>query len=104
MAWSSSVSAATIAASSCNSAAVAAAVGSAANGDTVTVPAGTCTWTGTVTIGKAITLQGQGASNTIIVDGATTPILWWELVPNQTSRMTGIGFRAGGGSHDGNNG
>jgi hypothetical protein len=47
---------------------VQAAVRAAADGDTVTVPAGTATWTATLDINKNITLQGAGAASTIIVD------------------------------------
>ena len=58
--------AATVNASSCSLAHVQAAVTSASRGDTVTVPAGKCTWGATLNITKAITLQGAGAGNTVI--------------------------------------
>jgi hypothetical protein len=101
----STAQAATIAAASCQSAAVSSAANSANTGDTVTIPAGTCTWSQGVTISKAITLQGAGIGATVIVDAvSSSPLLSWSLVANQTSRMTGIEFRKGGGSHPGNNG
>src|SRR5215218_1378957 len=50
---------------------VAAAVTLAANGDTVAVPAGTATWNTTLIINKAITLQGAGIGQTVILDGLT---------------------------------
>lgn len=54
--------AATITAASCQSAAVQSAINSAANGDTVIVPAGTCTWSTSVNISsKALTLTGAGS-------------------------------------------
>jgi hypothetical protein len=44
------------------------AVSSAANADTVVIPAGTASWTATLTISKPITLQGAGGGSTIIQD------------------------------------
>jgi hypothetical protein len=103
--FSATAHTATIAAASCSSAAVTAAVASAANGDTVIIPAGTCTWSTLVTINKAITLQGQGVGVTKILDGVTSGALMnWVLVANQFSRMTGIEFGNGGGSHQGDTG
>src|SRR5262249_49396910 len=40
----------------------------ASNGDTVTMPPGTFTWTSGVTLTKSITLQGAGVGHTIIRD------------------------------------
>ena len=60
--------AATINAASCSYADVAAAVGAASGGDTVIVPSGSCSWTGTLIITQGITLSGAGVGNTIIVN------------------------------------
>src|SRR5437899_1964625 len=60
--------AAIINASSVSRADVGAAVASAANGDTVIIPAGTGHWTTSLNINKAITLQGSGTNLTIIED------------------------------------
>jgi uncharacterized repeat protein (TIGR02543 family) len=49
---------------------VAAAIANASDGDTVTVPAGTATWSTQLTITKHITLQGAGVGQTIIYDNA----------------------------------
>ena len=49
---------------------VAAAVANASDGDTVTVPAGTATWSAQLTITKHITMQGAGVGQTIIYDNA----------------------------------
>jgi hypothetical protein len=69
----------------------------ALNGDTITLPAGTFTWSTPVTISKAITLQGQGIGITVIRDAVQSgPLMTWNLVTNQASRMTGIEFRNGG--------
>jgi hypothetical protein len=91
---------ATVPALDCSRAAVGNAVNTAANGDTVTVPAGTCSWTSNLTINKAITLQGSGVGNTMIQDSVPSganpqPLIIWNLVANQTSRMTGIEFDPG---------
>src|SRR5213595_2443962 len=40
----------------------------AIDGDTITIPAGSFTWTTTVTISKGITLQGAGLSASHIID------------------------------------
>jgi hypothetical protein len=73
-------SAATINAASCEHDDVQAAIDDALDGDTVMIPAGTCTWTTTVDVGtqtgwnppvydtKAITIQGAGVGRTIIID------------------------------------
>lgn len=50
----------------CTVANVQAAIDAAARGDTVSVPAGECTWTAPISITKGITLQGAGSTNTII--------------------------------------
>jgi hypothetical protein len=54
---------------SCEYAAVSAAVQAAAQGDTITMPAGTCVWNTGLTINKGITLRGQG-DTTVIRDNA----------------------------------
>ena len=55
--------AAIINASSCSSAHIQAAINSASSGDTVSVPAGTCTWTSGVTIPDGKTIHVVGAGN-----------------------------------------
>jgi hypothetical protein len=53
-------------AASCNTSDVQAAINTAAGGDTVTIPAGTCTWTsGVVVSGKGIYVQGVGGGRII---------------------------------------
>ncbi len=69
----------------------------ALDGDTITLPAGTFTWSRPVTISKAITLQGAGVGSTVLLDLAQNEsLISWRLVPNLRSRMTGIEFRDGG--------
>jgi len=67
-----SAHAATIGATNCSASAVSAAIASANNGDTVTVPAGNCTWNSlSLPTGKSINLLGAGAGITnITVTGA----------------------------------
>src|SRR5438477_6004788 len=69
----------------------------ALNGDTITLPSGTFTWTTRVTITKAITLQGAGAGQTIVRDGMQSgQLILWTLVEGFPSRVTGINFQDGG--------
>lgn len=58
--------AASINAASCQNADVAAAVNSAADGDTVNIPAGSCTWTSVISTSKGIKILGAGQGTTII--------------------------------------
>ncbi|MGZ3746482.1 MAG: hypothetical protein ACXWRE_03965 [Pseudobdellovibrionaceae bacterium] len=85
-------------AASCSYSDVSAAYSAAADGDTVIVPAGNCTWSNTLGITKSITLQGAGASSTVITSSmgsysqliAITPAS--DAVP---TRVTGFGFQLG---------
>jgi hypothetical protein len=64
--------AATHAAATCNTSDVQAAINSASEGDTVIIPAGTCTWTSGVTIsGKGIAVTGQGSGRIIAISSST---------------------------------
>ena len=67
----------TVTAASCSTSAVQAAITSAATGDTVLIPSGTCAWTsGVTTSGKGITLQGAGSGRIIAYDNGTeTPTI-----------------------------
>src|SRR5215211_6136116 len=70
----------------------------AVNGDTITLPAGTFTWATSVTISKAITLQGEGTGRTIIKDDVQTPgfCLRVNSPAGGVNRVTGIEFQDGG--------
>ena len=63
------VQAATIPATTCSRADVQAAITAASNGDTVTIPTGTCVWSSKVTITKSLTIQGAGIDETVITQG-----------------------------------
>lgn len=61
-----------ISAPTCSQSDVQNAINSANSGDTVNIPAGTCTWTSGVTIsGKGITVQGAGSGRIIAYDNGT---------------------------------
>ncbi len=110
-----SIEAATIHAASPLLGDVSQAVASAADGDTVIVPAGTAHWASCLTITKGITLIGgttcdtstpHGTANdqTIILDDNRTvlpspnQIINITLSPNQVFRMSGFTFRGGTGN------
>jgi hypothetical protein len=87
----------TINAKSASQSDVAAAIASAVNGDTVTIPGGTASWTRTLQIKKGITIQGAGVGVTIIKDGVQSgQLIRWTLAAGQPSRLTGIEFQDGG--------
>jgi len=96
--------AATINVASCSQTEVNAKVASAVDGDTVVIPAGTCTWTTQLTAlgsAKAITIQGAGIDQTTIVDnvnktggGAETVLLPVVTALGKTFRLTGLTFMA----------
>ena len=93
-------------ASSCSLADVRTAVTATARGGTVTVPAGSCNWNDTLTVPKAITIQGAGTSNctsgtcitsTFSANGKTKadPFIKYEPTSSDVStlfRVTGFRF------------
>jgi hypothetical protein len=101
--------AATINAANCSSPAIQTAINSAVDGDTVIVPAGSCTWTTpasmtpAVSISKGITLQGAGIGQTIITDstgtGSDDCAIKISGSAGKTIRVTGFEFH-GGNSND----
>lgn len=99
------------------------AIASAADGDTVIVPAGTAVWHDTLTITKGITLQGQTTTDeTNGTDGGQTVLLDSDARrgpggrpfirvetgntndPNRKFRITGLAFDAGAAKTQNNNG
>ena len=69
------------------------------DGDTITLPTGTFTWTRGVTLTKAITVTGQGVGSTVIRDAVqhSRLILWdYSALSNARPRLTGIEFQDGG--------
>ncbi len=107
----SQVESATVTAKSVSLSDVVSAMRLAREGDTVVLPAGTASWTATLTITKGITVEGAGDDKTVILDDVPrTPsnkggaILLADLNPKQSFRLTGITFRAGSLTTRGNNG
>ena len=106
---SGTAQAATINAASPSLVDVTTAIASAVDGDTVTIPAGTASWTTGLVITKGITLMGQTTTNpvaktaddqTIILDDVVrgpggTPIIWVQGDSGKTYRVSGITFRVG---------
>ena len=100
---SASAHAAEIHAATCERSAVATAVNSANDGDTVVIPAGRCTWTTNLTIkNKILTIQGVGIDKTTIVDGVSKggypnvpQVLSVETKDGGLTRITGITFQGG---------
>lgn len=87
----------TINANSASESDVAAAIASASDGDTVIIPAGTATWSHTLSVKKAIELHGAGIGSTIIKDGVQKgQTMNVALVPGKVTRITGIEFQDGG--------
>jgi hypothetical protein len=85
---------------------ITAAIASAADGDTVIVPAGTVSWTSGLTITKGITLMGQTTTDpvaktavdtTIIQDNLPTDVslIAFSTTLGKAYRVTGITFRKG---------
>jgi len=87
-------SAATRTAASCSTGDVQTAVSGASPGDTVKVPAGTCSWSGNIAI-SGITLMGAGkdaSTGTTITSGGVT----MTKHASQITRLSGFRFTAGG--------
>ena len=99
---STSTQAKTIQAATAARSDVARAIASAQDGDTVSIPAGTATWTtGLITAGsRALTIQGAGIGQTTINDNVPKPrggsgsVLWiFDTRPEKSLRLTGITFQ-----------
>ena len=90
----SAASAASYSAASCSSTAVASAITSASSGDTILVPAGTCTWSTPVVLNKSISVNGAGIDSTIIIGNGFS-------IPTGVDhyRITGFTFNGNWGSN-----
>lgn len=86
----------THAAANCELATVQAAVDAADDGDTVTVPAGSCVWSGALLLpsAKTILLQGAGKDVTLISSSAYAAI----NIQDSDSRVTGFGITINSGA------
>jgi hypothetical protein len=89
----------TIDAASCEQAEVTARLDAAADGDTVRIPAGTCTWTEPYELCKSVVLRGAGIDRTVLIDA--TPASDWPIaIPfliqgctDRTVRISSLTFR-----------
>ena len=83
-------------ASSCSVSDVSSAISASETGDTVSIPAGECTWVSGITIPdeKKIILQGAGSANTIITFDTTFTLLKMGLQGGDITgtRITNMGF------------
>ncbi len=97
-----------------------------ADGDLIVIPAGTCTWTGTVLVSgnftHSVTIQGAGAlssnaggasttgtDNTIIIDnlnhgGGPSSLINFSAISGKSFRLTGVAIKANGSSTNAPNG
>lgn len=86
-------------AASCSYSDVSSAINAASSGDTVSVPAGSCTWNNTLTITKGINLIGAGIGNTVITNNTNGGLGYngnhcWSYVPSNYDLNTS--FRISG--------
>jgi hypothetical protein len=104
----------TINAASCSQSAVQAAINASADGDTVNIPSGACTWTSGVTVNNmGITIAGSGTPNsgasttgassscsatTIVVSSGITAFRLTPSYGNSTSRLSCMVISAGSGA------
>ncbi|HEY2424005.1 MAG TPA: VCBS repeat-containing protein [Chthoniobacterales bacterium] len=71
----------------------------AQNGDTITLPPGTFTWSTHVSFSKAVNVQGAGTAQTVIYDnvpktGGSQSVLWsFNVASGQSIRVTGFTVR-----------
>ncbi len=71
------------------------AVNAAADGDTVSIPAGSVTWSGTLTVTKGITIQGAGIGATNITAGAAITLIQFNPGSDKAFRLTGVTLNGG---------
>jgi len=93
---------ATITAASTARADVSAAISASSQGDTVIIPAGTSTWSSSLSVTKGITITGAGTNNTRLINGTSagqgleSPIFDINLSVDSPIRINGIYFQDSG--------
>lgn len=80
---------------SCSLSDVSACLSAASAGDTVNVPAGSCTWSSTITISKSLYLIAAGTTQTNIACGAANPCINISLASDVPVRISGFNFDKG---------
>jgi hypothetical protein len=98
LAWPTFSQAATLTASSCATSAIQTTMNAAANGDTVIVPNGTCTWSGTLRFAnnKGVSLICQTAGSCIINVGTSGQVITFDTLSgtnNNLYRVSGFRFQ-----------
>ena len=89
-------SAAIINATSCSVANVSSAITAAANGDTVQIPNGSCTWTSGISTSKQITLQGATVGGVTITHGAgAATLLTMTIGSSNRTQLANLRFMPG---------
>jgi hypothetical protein len=103
---SATTAAATIQAASCERSAVGTAYDQAKDGDTITIPAGTCTWTTPLSVSKAVTIKGAGIDKTVLIhavpwsDPQNTQMFSLTTKVGAQHRLTGMTLDGGSGDKD----
>jgi hypothetical protein len=105
MVFGFAINAQAVAANSCSQTDVQAAVNSAARGGTVTVPAGSCTWSSTLSLTKGITLVGPGRDSLTITSSCTSDCSTYfiQILPDSMAISNNETIRVSGFTFDGNN-
>jgi hypothetical protein len=89
----------TVAAADTSQSAVQAAINAAVDGDIVTVPAGSSSWSSTMSVNKGITVQGAGSNSTFITIAA--PVFRLSPPAGKFCRVTGFNMNGSGSSGGG---
>lgn len=95
--WPGQVNAATLFANSCTLEDVQGAVAGALDGDTVIIPAGSCTWNAELFFDTAITLMGAGINATNLTRGGGYSLLNLQVGHDKPVRITGLTIFGNGG-------
>ncbi len=76
----------------------------AVDGDTINVPAGTCTWASPLSVSVGISIVGAGAASTVILDKISSNHMFSVTVPSATSstfRLSGMSLQPSGSTNGG---
>jgi hypothetical protein len=89
---------ATVNAASCSRADVQAAIDATAEGDTVNIPSGSCTWDSQVSVSEGISLVGAGIGSTVISDAmaSNAPALLITTASGKAYRVTNFSWLVDG--------
>lgn len=98
-AWAGTVACTVDCGGTCSASSVNSAVSAAGVNGTVTVPAGSCTWTGTVSATRGVRIVGAGAGSSVITEAGTL----FNWTPSATALSNGEVFELSGFTLDGNN-